>query len=246
MKVAGLCWISVLLAVSLSVGDCATMDPDYVTRIAKLIQDNYEYNEMQFSVAVNIPKDPKNTEELEKVILPVSFDKLKEDLDKGKVYRDTHVVVGVPLKQLTNNGKPYKIHAEIRVLDNLGDLANTREGKILFLYSWYSACDRCTQEKGLYSILEKIRGLKNRAWESYAFVFHTVYQYIKPDNNGKGGRVIPKDEIQKTLRNLRTVINDDNIFRCYNPKNEVFRCVKCFVDASKTANPVDKCVQNEE
>lgn len=232
---AGLCWISVLLAVSLSIENREpSMDLDYVTRIAQLIQNNYKY-ERQFSVAVNIPVVPKTTEELEEVILPVDKD---DDLYKGKVYIDKNVVAAVPLKK-TKKGKPYKIHAEIRVLNNLGNLANTRVGKILFLYSWYSPCDRCTEEGGKYSILTKINGLQKK-WESYAFVFHTVYDRMR---NSKGGKDITEATIIKTLRNLRTVINDNNIFRCYNPKNKGFRCVKCFVDASKKANPVDACVK---
>ncbi|KAL3066369.1 hypothetical protein OYC64_016344 [Pagothenia borchgrevinki] len=244
MKMAGLCWISVLLAVSLSIGDCATMDLDYVTIIAKLIEDTYYYNGQQFSVAVNIPKVQKTTEELEKVILPVDWDVATPFLKAGKVYQGSNAVVAVPQERTTKFGNIYNEHAEKQVMNNLGDLANTHEGDILVLYSWMSPCGKCTEEGGDFHILDKIKELKNKG-KSFALVFHTVHAWIMYNDGMK--KDIPEADIKNTFRNLRKVIVDDNIFRCYYP-NGGFRCVKCFqtVGASNQVTLVAACVKNEE
>ncbi|KAF3852691.1 hypothetical protein F7725_006046 [Dissostichus mawsoni] len=239
-QMAGLCWISVLLAVSLSIGDSEpSMDLDYVTRIAERIETNYLIPNRHFSVAVNIPEDPKNLEELRKVFYNIYLPDVKKVLNQGQVYIGSNAVVAVPQKKVSQNGKTYTDHAEAQVLDNLDNLYNTRQGNILVLYSWLSPCgEKCTNINNRNNILKKI--LKNvlNKWKSNAFVFHTVF------TGPRGGKQATEADIKWTLRKLRQVIVDDNIFRCYNPNNTGFRCVKCFVDASKTADPVAACVRN--
>ncbi|KAJ4921903.1 hypothetical protein JOQ06_022046, partial [Pogonophryne albipinna] len=217
--------------VSLSIGDCEPLAIGYVRDIAKLVQNNYLIPKWHFSVAVNIPEDP---EKLGKAFDNINLDEVKKTcIDKGKVYIGRNAVVAVPQRKDT-----YTDHAEAQVLDNLGNLANTHKCNILLLYSWLSPCgDKCTNRKNKNNILKKIEEKVKPKWESYAFVFHTVF------TGPREGKQATEAEIQKTLRNLREVIKDDNIFRCYNPNNTGFRCVKCFVDASKTANPVDECVK---
>ncbi|KAK1886674.1 COMM domain containing protein 1 [Dissostichus eleginoides] len=231
MKVAGVCWISVLLAVSLSIGDCEpSLDLHYVTSIAERIETNYLIPKWHFSVAVNIPEDPTR---LAEAFYNINLDDVKKVLNQGQVYIGSNAVVAVPQKKDT-----YTDHAEAQVLDNLGNLANTRQGKILVLYSWLSPCgDKCTNINNRNNILKKILDNVLNKWKSYAFVFHTVYP-------GPQGKPATEDDIKGTLRNLRQVIVDDNIFRCYNPKNRVLQCVKCFVDPSLDANPVAACVKN--
>ncbi|XP_033985623.1 uncharacterized protein LOC117481833 [Trematomus bernacchii] len=228
MKMAGLCWISVLLAVSLSIGDCEPLDIGYVKRIAELIQNNFLINDRHFSVAVNIPEDQNL---LAKAFDKINLDDVKKDLDEGKVYIGSNAVVAVPQKKDT-----YTDHAEAQVLDNLGNLANTHEGNILVLYSWLSPCgDKCTNINNRNNILKKIEEKVKPKWESYAFVFHTVF-----DLKGE----VSISNIQGTLLNLRGVMVDDNIFRCYKPNNRVFQCFKCFKDAPPGGGPVDECVRN--
>ncbi|XP_034092888.1 uncharacterized protein LOC117560173 [Gymnodraco acuticeps] len=236
MKMAGLCWISVLLAVSLSIGDCATLKLDYVKRIAQLIQKNFQQNGKQFSVAVNIPEVPKTTKELEEVILPVNREKFNDDLGKGKVYKGNNAVVAIPQRKDT-----YTDHAEAQVLDNLGNLANTHKGNILVLYSWLSPCgDKCTNINNQNNILTKIKEKVKPKWKSFAFVFHTVYTWFMDNNKNK--KDIPEADIKMTFRNLRQVIVDDNIFRCYKPEKKKFQCVKCFQNPLDV-DPVAACVK---
>ncbi|XP_033985621.1 uncharacterized protein LOC117481832 [Trematomus bernacchii] len=238
VQMAGLCWISVLLAVSLSIGDCEPLDIGYVKRIDARIHEIYKYGGKQYSVAVNIPEDPQTTKELKGLILPVDWVDANTFLEAGQVYKGNNAVVAIPQGE-----EPYTEHAEKQVLDNLGELANIREGYILVLYSWLSPCGQCTEEGGNFNILNKIEELKNRG-KSFALVFNTVYAW-KEDNNGKK-KDIPEADIKNTFHSLRQVIVDDNIFRCYKPNNRVFQCFKCFVDASPEADPVDECVKIQE
>ncbi|KAF3852689.1 hypothetical protein F7725_006044 [Dissostichus mawsoni] len=103
------------------------------------------------------------------------------------------------------------------------------QGTILVIYSYLSPCgDKCTKEGNGFNILEKIR-VKVK-WTSYAFVFTRVF-----DKN-PGGKVSVSD-IKGTLRNLRKVMVDDNIFHCFPGKS--IRCIKCF-QSQKQAEP-DHC-----
>ena len=192
--------------------------------------DSYLIKYWHFSVAVNIPEDQKK---LGKAFDDINLEDVKETcVDEGKVYIGRNAVVAVPQRKDT-----YTDHAEAQVLDHLGNLANTHEGNILVLYSWLSPCgDKCTNINNKNNILQKIEEKVKPKWESYAFVFHTVF------TGPKVGKQATEADIQKTFRNLREVIKDDNIFRCYNPKNTGFRCVKCFRDAS-AADPVAECVR---
>ncbi|XP_039673086.1 uncharacterized protein LOC120569296 isoform X4 [Perca fluviatilis] len=54
-KMAGLCWMAVVLAFSLSVGNTGAMDQNKVQKLAKYILNNCFLGEGQVSLAVNFP-----------------------------------------------------------------------------------------------------------------------------------------------------------------------------------------------
>ncbi|KAL7403794.1 hypothetical protein ABVT39_005172 [Epinephelus coioides] len=227
---AGLCWMAVVLAFSTSIGNSLAVDERNLTVIVRKILDRYFMNNMQFSLAVNIPVDQKIKEALDED----SSTNVKNKVQKDGVYNGTNVVAATFQKTDT-----YTDHAEAVVLDNIKPLVINSEGHILVLYSYLSPCgQKCTSTDPKHkrtNILNKIDdAFKNSKWADRAFVFTKVYD--KRDNIP-----IPEKEIRGAINNLgKTQIGQNNIFRCYYPKKGQWQCIKCFNNGVLS----DECVHN--
>ncbi|XP_049899772.1 uncharacterized protein LOC126389862 [Epinephelus moara] len=221
---AGLCWMAVVLAFSTSIGNSLAVDQRSLTVIVGEILDRYFMNNMQFSLAVNIPVDQKIKEALDKD----PSTNVQNKVRKGEVYTGTNVVAATFQKKDT-----YTDHAEARVLDKIKPLVINSKGHILVLYSYLSPCgQKCTNQNHNYNILDKINSaIKKSKWADRAFVFTKVFD----------GRGITQAEIKETFNKLAgTQIGQNNIFRCYYPKKGQFQCIKCFNNGVLS----DECVQN--
>ncbi|XP_028424411.1 uncharacterized protein LOC114548619 [Perca flavescens] len=237
---AGLCWMAVVLAFSLSAGNTEAMDLGYVTDTAAIILAKCFIDANQFSVAVNIPKNQ-------------DLDTLREISEECKylitligqqdgLYKSSILVAATPKTTTATNGNRYTDHAEARVLDNIEPLADSSEGKSLFFYSYLSPCGaKCTNPNKNNNILKKIDNIPNDRWADSAFVFSNVFDGYT-DQNGKYV-YFSEGEIRNTLINLgQTKFGSDNIFRCSFSSTGQIRCIECFINGS--TEPVDGCVKN--
>ncbi|XP_078126809.1 uncharacterized protein LOC144530914 [Sander vitreus] len=87
IHMAGLCWMAVVLAFSLSVGNTEAMDQDEVQTIVNFILNKYFITNNQFSLAVNIPvnQDLNNLQDLFNADNAI---KVIEVVTSGEVYKD--------------------------------------------------------------------------------------------------------------------------------------------------------------
>lgn len=214
--------MAVVLAFSTSIGNSLAVDQRSLTVIVGEILDRYFMNNVQFSLAVNIPVDQKIKEALNKD----PSTNVQNKVRKGEVYRGTNVVAATFQKKDT-----YTDHAEARVLDNIKPLADNSKGHILVLYSYLSPCgQKCTNQNHNYNILGKIDdAFQNSKWADHAFVFTKVFD----------GRGITQDEIKETFNSLKGTKIGQNIFRCYF-SHKGTRCIKCFNNGVLS----DECVKN--
>ncbi|XP_044202304.1 uncharacterized protein LOC122979142 [Thunnus albacares] len=234
MKMSGLCWMAVMLTFLLSAGNSfAVVDKKELANIVKFIIDRYEINS-QVSVAVNIPQENANLQEIFK---KATTDAVKRKLSSNQVYpgdnSDTKVVVAKP--KFASQVKPYTDHAEALVLENIKPLVQDSNGKFLVFYSFYSPCgEKCTNKDNDFNIIGKINNVIPK-WKNYAFVFSKVF-----DRTGEKV-VIDKQQTIKSLKQLgNSKIGQNNIFRCYEPINKAFQCINCF----DNGNVVEQCVDN--
>ncbi|XP_056228402.1 uncharacterized protein si:dkey-96g2.1 [Seriola aureovittata] len=231
---AGLCWVVVTLTLLLSgENSSAAVDKNQLAKITKFIIERYDIK-TQVSVAVNIPVKTVNQNYLEEVFKRATAAAVQKKLSEDSVYpndtSDDRVVVAKP-----DFKEWYTDHAEALVLQNMKPLVESRDGNFLVFYTFYSPCGaKCTNLKNRNSIIPKINQVFPN-WGQFAFVFSKVF-----DKTSKGVP-IDKDEPVESLKQLgNTKVGHDNIFRCYKPKNEAFKCINCF----SGKEPVAQCVGN--
>ncbi|XP_037606405.1 uncharacterized protein LOC119476870 [Sebastes umbrosus] len=221
---AGLCWMVVAVAFSLSIGNSVAEIPDWLTQTVQTIKNRYFIPNMQFSLAANIPVDQNQLENAFNADDPAL---VKTKLESDEVYEGTNVVVAKPKHMIG-----YDDHAENIVLDKIGPLVAGSEGNRLIFYSYFSPCaDKCASKTHPYRILKKLKKVFDAYWEDSAFVFTRVY-----DMNGD----IPEGNIKESLTNLGRSVRQNNIFRCYTPYKSVFTCISCFIDG----NLAEACFKN--
>ncbi|XP_039666508.1 uncharacterized protein LOC120565143 [Perca fluviatilis] len=245
-KMAGLCWMAVVLAFSLSAGNTEAMNQNRLETIVKYIMEMYSVcnkgNTLQFSLAVNIPENQYlNLQELFKDDVA---DNVKRLLKKGKVYTSNNMVAAMPMKKKDE-------HAEARVLANIQPLPDSSAGKSLVFYSYLSPCvTKCANPKHDDNILKDINEkIPKDKWAERVFVFSTIFKKYT-DQNGKE-QEFSENEIRDALKELGGTTLDYNIFRCdysYNAQasdhSGPFQCIKCFSNGAP--EPVDEhCVQKE-
>lgn len=222
---AGLCWMAVMLAFSMSVGNSLPVDVTWVQNHAHTLGQLLTEN-VQVCLAVNFPVDDNKLEEVTRETPYVITGYMKHG-----VYRGTNVVAAIPQQNTSPLGKPYTDHAEAVVLNNIKRLVINSKDHILVLYSYLSPCgQKCTNQNHNYNILGKIDdAFQNSKWADHAFVFTKVFD----------GRGITQDEIKETFNSLKGTKIGQNIFRCYF-SHKGTRCIKCFNNGVLS----DECVKN--
>ncbi|GLD68160.1 uncharacterized protein AKAME5_001947300 [Lates japonicus] len=224
MKMAGLCWMTVALVFFLSAGDSVTaVNRDDLAKIVKFMVDRYQINN-QVSVAVNTPVN-QDLNRLDEFFATASD--VTETLAQNSVFVDDSKMVAA---------KPYKnVHAEVRVLKNMNNLINMKDGKYLVFYSFYSPCDgHCMNPKSPYTIIPKINEIIPN-WSEHVFVFSKVF------DRTSSGTPIPREKTIEALNQLgNSAVGRNNVYRCYKPQNQDYQCINCFNGASY----VEECVVN--
>ncbi|XP_037605984.1 uncharacterized protein si:dkey-96g2.1 [Sebastes umbrosus] len=222
---AGLCWMVVAVAFSLSIGNSMAVGLDRLTQIMKEIKNRYFIPNMQFSLAANIPVDQN---QLKNAFNADDPDVVEDTVKSGEVYEGTNVVEAT-FKRVELPGRVYTDHAEYRVLEKIHDLATRSEGNILIFYSYLSPCGaKCASKTHPYSILKKLKDTIDGAkWNDRAFVFSKVFD----------GKTIDEKDIKGSLENLGESVGQNNTFRCYTSNK---RCIKCFIDGKLAA----ECFKN--
>lgn len=228
---AGLCWMAVMLAFSMSVGNSLPVDVTWVTNHAHIL-DKLLTENVQVCLAVNFPVDDKKLEEEMK-----ETPKVITGYGGGAVYKGTNVVAAMRQENTSPSGKTYTEHAEARVLDNIQPLAINSKDHILVLYSYLSPCgQKCTSTDPKHkhtNILDKINNaFQNSEWADHAFVFTKVF-------DGYGITQFSVDDIKETFNRLSGTQIGQNIFRCYF-SHKGTRCIKCFNNGVLS----DECVKN--
>ncbi|KAL7405389.1 hypothetical protein ABVT39_028286 [Epinephelus coioides] len=225
---AGLCWMAVMLAFSMSIGNSLPVDVTWVTNHAHILNQLLTEN-VQVCLAVNFPVDDNKLEEVTRETPYVITEYMKNG-----IYPGTNVVAAIPQKNTSPLGKPYTDHAEAVVLDNIQPLVDNSEGHILVLYSYLSPCgQKCTSTDPKHkrtNILNKIdNAFKKAKWADHAFVFTKVFD----------GYDITQDDIKETFNRLSRTQIGQNIFRCYFEHTGT-SCIKCFNNGVLS----DECVHN--
>lgn len=111
------------------------------------------------------------------------------------------------------------IHAEAQVLthNNLEKLGKNTNGNFLFIYSYLSACTKCTTPGRKFNVVD-ILSKYVKSWADSAFVFTKVYD--RPND----GSVIPRKDLVDSICNLGEAMRGlKNIYRC----NNQMGCYSC-------------------
>ncbi|XP_044201185.1 uncharacterized protein LOC122976658 [Thunnus albacares] len=235
---AGLCWVTVMLAFSLSaVNSLAAVDQNRLARIVDGILEEYETKGM-FSLAVSIPENQnQNTDQiLQEVFRSDPGNNVRNKINNGGVYIGSRVVAAKVLRRL-NGGAD---HAESRVVDHLNRLHNSRNANdMLLFYVYASPCiEKCSSETHHENILRRINHI--RQWRSYAVVFSKIFI---PKNHEPNTDQQRREALQRLgmYQVNQGSIGLDNIFRCDGPPGQM-QCTSC----SSDNQVADYCVQFQQ
>ncbi|XP_038595661.1 uncharacterized protein LOC119919325 [Micropterus salmoides] len=211
---AGLCWMAVMLAFVLSVGNSVdAVTPEILARFVDRILGKYGTDGM-FSLAVMIPQNQNQNQDqnFQQVFKTDLGNKVRNMMNKNQVYIGNRVVAAKFLKGAD--------HAELRVLANMQGLLDhhNAEDNFLLFYVYASPCPQCP--------LNRNWGKLNRRVGGHAFVFTKLF--------------IPRDSTNfsntyrdTALTQLGNAVNRHTIFRCEGGRNNV-RCTSC-VDRNNIA-----------
>ncbi|KAF3688113.1 hypothetical protein EXN66_Car003785 [Channa argus] len=206
---AGLCWMG--LALLLSAGNSlAAVDQTWLTNIIEGIKDQYPLGNT-FSLVVNIPRN-QNPDSLQEVLKGDSADKVKQAVSRGQVYQGSRVVAAAQPEALS------------RVLENMQPLIKSSQGNFLIIYSEESPCGSTCTNTNEGSIATKINDVTQN-WSGYAFVFSKVAAGPDADTSH-----LAQSFKQLTISKLGL----ENLFRCYQPRHDAFRCISCSSGRSVT------------
>ncbi|XP_044201160.1 uncharacterized protein LOC122976643 [Thunnus albacares] len=216
---AGLCWLTVMLAFFLSAeNSLAAVDQNRLERIVDGILGEYR-TDCMFSLAVSIPEN--QNQDIDQILQQVfrcdPGDNVKNKINNDEVYIGSRVVAAKVLKR-TN--KPDD-HAESRVLDHLNQLfesggANNHDMLLFCVYASPCVERRVENSKNILTRIHNIR-----RWNTYAVVFFKVF-------NGKNCWTNRNHQRRGALQRLGTSIGLDNIFRC-DIKNGRMQCTSCSI-----------------
>ncbi|XP_022616356.1 uncharacterized protein LOC111232928 [Seriola dumerili] len=217
MKMAGLCWVTVVLTFLLSAGDSVSaVDQNWLTSIVDGIKNEYALGD-SFSVAVNVPEneDPNN---LQQVLQDDPADQVKQAVSQGQVYQGTRVVAAAQSEAVS------------RVLENIQPFIKSSQGNFLIIYSAQSPCGPTCTNANEDGISNKINDVTQN-WSGYAFAFSNVADVPNADTS----------QLAQSFQQLGiSELGLDKIFRCYNPGDGAFQCTSC----SSGGDVTPSCVAN--
>ncbi|KAK2918478.1 uncharacterized protein [Channa argus] len=201
---AGLCWMTVGLALLLSAGNSlAAVDQTWLTSIIEGIKDQYPLGNT-FSLAVNIPEN-QELDSLQEVLKDDSADKVKQAVSQGQVYQGSRVVAAAQPEALS------------QVLENMQPLIKSSQGNFLIIYSEESPCGSTCTNTNEGSIATKINDVTEN-WSGYAFVFSKV----------AAGPDADMSQLAQSFKQLTiSKLGLENVFRCYQPGDDAFQCISC-------------------
>ncbi|KAK1885629.1 Set1/Ash2 histone methyltransferase complex subunit ASH2 [Dissostichus eleginoides] len=153
-KMAGLCWMAVVLTFFMSAGDTlADVDESWLTSVIEGIKNEYPLGDT-FSVAVNIPEN-QDIDTLQQVFQDDPPDKVKQTVSGGQVYHGTRVVAAAQSEAVS------------QVLKNIQPFIKSSEGNFLIIYSEVSPCGpTCTTNANQDSTAVEINNvIKN--WKDF-------------------------------------------------------------------------------
>ncbi|KAG7220276.1 hypothetical protein INR49_018332, partial [Caranx melampygus] len=200
MKIAGLCWLSVVLTFVLSAGDTVTaVDQNWLTSIVEGLKNQYKISDM-YSLAASIQGGTSGN--LQEIFRDNPSDIVQQNLTNAGIYLGQRLAIATVKKPA---------HAEYRLLNNLQLVSNTSD--LLVIYCYASSCPTtCANRKNPYNILKLIQTVINSGqWSDRAFVFEKIF---RPQNSDGVNQKL----LTTALQNLGAVIGSQNIFRCYKPQ----------------------------
>ncbi|XP_071359746.1 uncharacterized protein [Trachinotus anak] len=217
MKMAGLCWVTVVLTFFLSAGVGVTaVDQNWLTNIVDGIKNEYALGDT-FSVAVNIPEN-QDPNDLQQVLQNDPADQVNQAVSQGQVYRGTRVVAAAQPEAVS------------RVLENIQPFIKSSQGNFLIIYSSDSPCGPTCANTNEDGITDRINDVIQN-WSGYAFVFSNVADVPDADTS----------QLAQSFQQLGvSKLGLDNIFRCYNPGGGAIQCTSC----SSGGDVTPSCVAN--
>ncbi|XP_061571081.1 uncharacterized protein LOC133424463 [Cololabis saira] len=210
-----------MLMVVLLAAATGAVDVSWLTKVSKTMIDKLQIKR-QTCVAANVPKQ-ENQARLNELL---SDDFVKEALKwtkKETIYGVDDIVVALARS----------VHAEVAVMTEVKDAMKKAktDGDFLFIYSFFSPCEKCTTKGGLNNIVDSLEK-HAKDWGEAVFVFSNVYE--KPNK----GDPFSREVLVKALKSLGDSMGGlKNVYRCYQ-QQQTFGCHVC----SSGNGPAEVCL----
>ncbi|XP_029949361.1 uncharacterized protein LOC115389914 isoform X2 [Salarias fasciatus] len=230
----GVSWLLLSAALLLLAGNSDSVDQNLLGNIVQEIWTDYHAGRM-FSMAVSIPR--KNSRyDINQVLNRTNGKDVKNTMNSGTVYNQGRIVAAMFQQKTAETGQD--IHAEYRVLQNIGNLVNNSNNDfahdLLIVYVLASPCyHRCTVPDGPDTIIPYLDAVKR--WTNYAFVFTHVFKSKDPKLQ------TTDEELKTAVTNLGKALGLENIFRCKKDNNKKMVCNSC----SQNEKVARYCISDE-
>ncbi|RVE57588.1 hypothetical protein OJAV_G00217690 [Oryzias javanicus] len=206
---------------------CLSVNVNWLTRVVDAVRREYKI-EGQFCLAANIPLTT-DEHKLEEILNKYKYSSILDDIETGEAFVGNDLVIAKVIK-----GDP--IHAEAKVLTqkHLELLIENTNGNFLFIYSYLSACTKCTTPRKKFNVVDVLSKYV-KSWTDSAFVFTKVF------DRPKYGSVIPRTDLVDSICNLGDAMGRlKNIYRCDKMNNQM-DCSSC----STNGKISEVCLDND-